>query len=583
MPSIGTHFLVLDEVTAALRTSSDPNDQQHFRILNQFPEFAALGAVGPDLGFYLGMGPQVVRDLNTVYSFINKIGGVFTDIGSAVGQAGFPNLQNHLQRIGATVDSLSVTVETTITDALFSLISVFHGPLVPPSAIQFNTSETNWQWGDLLHWRVTGQLAKDILSEGKQTHTDEWIAYALGYMTHLSADLVGHAYTNQVVGGPARAWSTRHHLAENFMDAHAYLTLKNQDINSAKLHKRLEKVESSGKLPDFTKMLSNRLLQFYANSRGTTHRLPGEPSQQELTDAYHSMLGLLSLVTDTLYLAPPTFPGISIPPLPGSAGSLTQQAASNFPSSNRSWTLEDFLKAILVAILVGLAFVADLLRLAIDISIGIATYPMAAALYLAQLQLYGIYRAIRWLLVLAAISFPLPDELTIWPGGQFVPCGLPDPIFPHRMPAIQTWNTVWQIGLRLVTATVSNYHYLNYPTTGLEGPPTLSSPYVNEIPNFFINQAKEDTDYVSLWRNISSPTDLNRLNEHFLRTRIFTNPLQPQSVAALGNARDFSLKLIRDELPLDQLNLDSDRGYGYHRWESTGGLPNGPVSGLNFF
>lgn len=58
MPGIGIHLSVLDEVTDALRTSNNPVDKKHFNVLNRFPEFAALGAVGPDIGFFLGFSFQ---------------------------------------------------------------------------------------------------------------------------------------------------------------------------------------------------------------------------------------------------------------------------------------------------------------------------------------------------------------------------------------------------------------------------------------------------------------------------------------------------------------------------------------------
>ena len=48
-------------------------------------------------------------------------------------------------------------------------------------------------------------------------------AYALGYLTHLATDVTGHAVVNAISGGPFRTHWQRHHLVENHIDAYWYL------------------------------------------------------------------------------------------------------------------------------------------------------------------------------------------------------------------------------------------------------------------------------------------------------------------------------------------------------------------------
>jgi hypothetical protein len=38
-------------------------------------------------------------------------------------------------------------------------------------------------------------------------------------MTHLATDVTGHAFVNQISGGPFRTHWQRHHLVENHLDA----------------------------------------------------------------------------------------------------------------------------------------------------------------------------------------------------------------------------------------------------------------------------------------------------------------------------------------------------------------------------
>lgn len=82
------------------------------------------------------------------------------------------------------------------------------------------------------------------------------------------------------------------------------------------------------------------------------------------------------------------------------------------------------------------------------------------------------------------------------------------------------------------------------------------------------------------WKAASRPEDLDMLHEYLRSAMNATG--QPQTVPALGNARDFALKLVRGELNLAEFNLDSDRGYGYYRWSSDDSLPEGPITGVRF-
>lgn len=570
MPSIGIHLLVLDEVTAALKDGSS-TDREHARILLEAPAFAALGALGPDLGFFMGVAPRAVHALATIFGWSRDVVRVFSDIDGLSDLT--PNLAGLLQQLTGTVEGLLLVAQSTIIDSLSELASVFHGPLVAPDGIQQGKPEEHWEWGNLFHWRVTSPLVAGVMREAATQNKIGWQAYALGYLTHIGTDVTGHPYTNQVVGGPARAWGTRHHVAENFMDAHAWWTAHGKDICGAQLHKRFEGLRSD-EIHDFAKMLHNEVLQFSHNSLNSSNELPREPTQEAIEAAIASMVGLIKLVTQTGYLSPPIPPKIVIPPLPGQAGSLVNKAAGLIPSRNTSWSIWDYLKAGFVSVLLGLSLAADILRLAIDTALGIGTYPIQVALYLAQKSLYQVYRNVHSLLVLTGIAFPFHDECSSSLGQQFLPTSRPDPHYPHQAPVIESFAEQVQIGIRLLTINRSNYYYLEYPHTPLEAPRTLSSPYVNVLPEYFMSIAERDPVYMKAWRDVEKwdPSALDRLNEQLGRTPLTYSP-RHQSVNALGNARELALSLIRGELDLRSFNLDADRGYGYYCWISKGGLP----------
>jgi hypothetical protein len=49
-----------------------------------------------------------------------------------------------------------------------------------------------------------------------------------------------------------------------------------------------------------------------------------------------------------------------------------------------------------------------------------------------------------------------------------------------------------------------------------------------------------------------------------------------------GNATELSVQLIRGTLNFKDINLDSDRGYGYRQWTASGGISAGTLSDESF-
>ena len=76
--------------------------------------------------------------------------------------------------------------------------------------------ENEWWWFDAMHYRKTGKLAKRLLDA---TPPDSPLhLYAIGYLTHVAADTVGHPYVNAISGGPYRSHAQRHKASENYQD-----------------------------------------------------------------------------------------------------------------------------------------------------------------------------------------------------------------------------------------------------------------------------------------------------------------------------------------------------------------------------
>ncbi|HIP24217.1 MAG TPA: hypothetical protein EYG79_11580, partial [Rhodobacteraceae bacterium] len=264
MPKYGIHHIILDETIEALR-QGDPTAQAAARLLERFPFEANMGAIGPDLFFFLedydiismvNMAKPVLEFFAEIAEVVEEIVEPFIKIHDAVGQAAEATLDTlGLSALTNVKDSLEATEKLfnqlvnqsiasgmlekvlplqTSTDYRFNATStftrmireMFEDYLVPP--LQRNVEEPDWYWFDMLHYRNTGDFAKALV---RNADTDQKKAYALAYLTHIGTDLVGHPYVNQIVGGPFRLGVQRHVTVENFMDVQAYQEKYGQEIS----------------------------------------------------------------------------------------------------------------------------------------------------------------------------------------------------------------------------------------------------------------------------------------------------------------------------------------------------------------
>ncbi|MGZ0787063.1 LysR substrate-binding domain-containing protein [Pseudomonas saponiphila] len=62
----------------------------------------------------------------------------------------------------------------------------------------------------------------ELAQKGMAQESEQFLAFTLGYITHLGTDTIGHAFVNEQCGGPFRNHPQRHHLIENHIDAWNY-------------------------------------------------------------------------------------------------------------------------------------------------------------------------------------------------------------------------------------------------------------------------------------------------------------------------------------------------------------------------
>lgn len=202
--------------------------------------YACLGAVGPDLLYFMvetSTGAQTAQDLICKYFATLRVFERLSDTVSEIWEqalatgdkAYFCGILQLLDDVGGEFTStiglamgvLKSGLEAMAADGLgLNLFSIIKSPR------QENKKPVEWFWADHLHYVRTGEFTKNLLDlaylHAPYKAHPELQAYALGYLTHVIGDVIGHPYVNQIVGGPYRLHRQRHTLIENFIDGYVW-------------------------------------------------------------------------------------------------------------------------------------------------------------------------------------------------------------------------------------------------------------------------------------------------------------------------------------------------------------------------
>jgi hypothetical protein len=252
--------------------------KQSAQHLQDWPKFAALGAVGPDLFFFLQdyAQPQIASDelmlamsllywlddqrrlddpwdgllaiisditgspfvallrflikLNKLWQkFVEALQDIIGPILDAAGQLLDDLTGGLLSELGDLFTQLKNDVTTLIATEALSWQDVF---AFFSLKMRTGVDEQAFVWSDMTHYRLTSYVPRRLLAYAKtlesssdaldREHAEQLTAYALGWIAHLGTDTVAHGFVNEQAGGPFRTHWQRHHLVENHMDAFNY-------------------------------------------------------------------------------------------------------------------------------------------------------------------------------------------------------------------------------------------------------------------------------------------------------------------------------------------------------------------------
>lgn len=224
----------------AIFGSSGPSASELEGIAQRNPAYTALGAIGPDLFFLL---PDFKGDIGTLlYGAANTIKPVYEfweenflqPYEEMIGPIAL-NAANSIDAItGGLASRISEINDRAFKFILDTLLVIFtrqydvFGFL--GSGVPAGYDEKTYFWSDMLHYRKTYEFAAALWQNASEAQNSELLpnkreqlqAFALGWMTHLATDVVGHSFVNEKSGGPYRLHWQRHHLVENHMDARVY-------------------------------------------------------------------------------------------------------------------------------------------------------------------------------------------------------------------------------------------------------------------------------------------------------------------------------------------------------------------------
>jgi len=149
-----------------------------------------------------------------------------------------------LSEFGTVIDELMTALKTIGEEELLTFKDIF---TMFDTCVQKGFQEKLFLWSDMSHYRKPSALCQGLVAQVEALRaeavrfgeagltneaaamwqkTDQFLAFTLGYITHLGTDTVGHSFVNTQCGGPFRNHPQRHHLIENHIDAWNYMQTK---------------------------------------------------------------------------------------------------------------------------------------------------------------------------------------------------------------------------------------------------------------------------------------------------------------------------------------------------------------------
>lgn len=390
----------------------------------------------------------------------------------------------------------------------------------------------HWWWMDLLHYRLPGTFASNLLGLAM---TPAQKSYANGYLTHVAGDITGHPFINRLVEGPFRNHAYRHLVIEGLVDTYLWDYCQKGDIANSRLHDHCSL--GSNQIEQVCSLISRALRETYKGSLVPSF---GYPTEGNLHSAYSLMIDYLKLSTSKTAKRPE--------PPPDSLDEVWEELQEVFkesqPGRAPNWDPSDPMSSIL-AILgwawKGLVLLAMIATLPWALGARIANLPARWIVYFLRLAVYMMVSAVRMLLALMGWGYASSEDFSNFGFlKEFITIRAIDN-YPYKSP-LKKPPFYWLMSPRAADA-----------ETELQGTYPGSIPS-GARPNWLIDRS-------------------NKLHPDAIALLTANDPKQTKELlynmegTAFGNPIDFAISMRSGNFPIPDLDLDGDRGYAYRTWE----------------
>lgn len=614
MPGPAIHHLIADELRKKINSGQGLGSSADYSALQGLlsnPKnlpYLFLGSQGPDFLFFntkdWPAGPlgDAVELYYEVYDAIDDFKKALKDLVpqpildllDAAGYAADQVVSNsstlsELESLFSDMQQVIDALAANLTEMIKKFITQMDLFKVLGHPYRDGQPKGEWWWFDAMHYRKTGRYVSQLLNdapEGSPLHL-----YALGYLTHVTGDTVGHPYVNINCGGPYRNQSQRHKTSENYHDVFNLAGVSSIDWNRSRLHKLYnfnfdgtssapgdsdEIPDPNTHLPDdLAKFIAETITKIYAQGDPDDNEYGKSISPADVNNAYRIWYRWLRSATDTGTLPVPVPYSLTAELEEvwetamdnlGDIGDFIEDAVDSAGSFS-------FLAIFIILAALILAAVAAAAALVDAILGALTTLTTAGIRYAASLvyeQLYNAFQNFRLGVALNGLAYPMEEHLNEPRFRQFQSTNLPDMLgqvsanFASVLPKRETPLTTPSIFHR-------EKHLIYPPAFNVPGTPFGASlPELNNAmggpASYFSNAASHyvfgkiplDKNFIDMLTELAGDEAnlIAFLEEHKARP-------------GLGNAQMLTNELYdrwKTGKKLPDFNLDADRGYGYTCW-----------------
>jgi len=469
------------------------------------------------------------------------------------------------------IDAIKTVVMTKLEEYVTSSYDLFSLVSHPQ---QHGQDYPDWWWFDVMHIRRTGKFTEALLKYS--SHGTMERAYALGYLTHYAADIVGHPFVNAVAGGPYRTHGQRHKVVENHQDVWAFDRYMGTEFITSNLAKDYIVSGDPHKLPAGIKDLILKSLHkvYYKNGKPLYGK---DIKGDDLDIAYKYWLKWFTGATNSMALPPPKPYSLSAEVVEvwekfkDNAGDVLDYMGS---SSSGGWSIWGFFEALAALILGPFLLAAALVDFLLGLITTLGAAPIRFLLSLSYEALYNAYQNLRQGLVMNGFAFPPVSQLNNFMVKHMINTKELD-IFGHNANSLPLANAYPSLKFKLAGAESESHLVYPFPTAANKEPDTATgfpSSYFGKDPSWYIDSRKNayNKDRTEYFRGFvetaTAPPSEADINAHYAELAV------KAKLNGMGNAIAFSDAMYSEFLSatpgrhLPDFSFDSDKGYGFKCW-----------------